>query len=74
MARLIITLETNQESFPTTRLEQTREQFRLRDWLVIIVSNLVNRGLTNGDVTAIPGVRATYTYTAKQKKAAAPAA
>ena len=72
MAQLIITLETNQESFPTTWLEQTREQ--LRDCLVIIVSNLVNRGLTNGDVTAIPGVRATYTYTAKQKKAAAPAA
>jgi hypothetical protein len=75
MAKFTLTIETDQECFPENRLEQSREQYRLRDVLVLVTSAVINRGLTAGDVTAITGARAEYSYIAKrQKTTAKPAA
>lgn len=68
MAKFTVTIETGQECMPGTRLEQSREQYRLRDCLVLITSAVINRGLTDGTVTGIDGVCGTYTYAAKPQK------
>ena len=71
MAKFTVIVETDQEFFPETRLEQSREQYRLRDVLVLVTTAVINRGLTAGDVTAITGARAEYSYIAKRQKTTA---
>jgi hypothetical protein len=70
LAKFTLTIETDQEYFPENRLEQSREQYRLRDVLVLVTSAVINRSLTAGNITAITGVHAEYSYIARRQKTA----
>jgi hypothetical protein len=60
--KFTLTIETDMDHRPTDRREETTEQYRLRDVLVLITSAITSRGLHSGQVTAIAGANAEYTY------------
>ena len=72
MAKFTVTSKPIKKFFPETRLEQSRENnIALVTCLVLVTSAVINRGLTAGDVTAITGARAEYSYIAKRQKTTA---